>query len=1032
MGAQYGIRSDGNSQIFKLIHHHMKKFRSILVWLAGSMAVLVVVFLIVLLISPLLVNMDLVKDRLINLVSQQLGGQLTYRKIDILFLPKPHAIIHQANLTIRSDYHGSIASLKAFPKLLPLVNGQVQLSGIHAHRPTFRMALNLKENDDGKPFPMSPKEITHTIIRTLDSNKWIDADINVRINDGQLQLYVADQLRFRFDDIRARLKPSTRRDLQWSIQCTSNLWDTLHLKGQIPRDRRSCIGHARITRLRPHMLSLSLFPNSALKVIDGRMEMNLQFSVYDNGGMHVEIDASAPHVDIRKGLEKLVIEAPHIKTIVNSTPDYTTVSLANLQLNSPPMQLSGNFFFNRQTPEVRLDVSGIGIQADAVRQAALTLLGEFKTVQDIFNIIRGGNVPFITLNAKGSNIRHLNKIVNYLIKGDLSNGRLFVPATGMHLEAVKGSVHISQGVLKGDGLQARLGSSIGRDGALVVGLLKDIVPFHLNLLIDGDLTQLPQILERHVASEPFRNEIRQVTMLSGKGFGRLILNEVDNEIHTKVHVSSADFFANYKRIPYPIRINGAQITYEKKHLQAQIETAAIGKSDYSTLFLDIDWRQEPVLTVSSSESHLDPNEVYRCLTDLDIIDRSSERPVISKGKLSLQNLNISGPALDIKRWRIQTNGTIKNLTVQWPGIADPIHIVSGQLYSSPVQMGQTDGAEFLLNPVQLKWRNSHINISGSLGVSADTIQLSLEAAADQIEWGGIKSTHSEPLFQWPQSFRGTVRLKTERFGYSAFNWQPLNATIYFEPNDIFVTIKHAKLCHIATPGTLKISPDDIELSLSPNANQKELSDEINCLFKKDTLITGTYDLRGQIGVDGSSGDYLANTSGNLDFTARKGRIYRYDALSKILALLNITEILKGKLPDLAKEGFAYNHIKTLGRFEDGKLRITEAVIDGASMTIVSIGQIDLATKALKFTVLVAPFKTVDSIIKNLPVVQAIFGNTLISFPFKVNGTLSSYKVTAISPTAVEPELSEILNRTLNTKFTITQPEKLHQNRSVDR
>ena len=1032
MGPQYSIGSSGNSQEYKIAVLLMKKLKSILVWLVGSVAVLVILLLIAVLVSPLLLNMGQVKDRLINLVSEQLGGQLTYKKIDILFLPRPHAIIHQVKVTVRTDYHGSIASLKAFPRMIPLINGQVQLSSIHVHRPSFRLALNPEQFGDGHPVFDSPNEIRRHLARILESNKWFDADISVRLSEGQLQLFVADRLRFRFDDINARLKPTTRRHLQWSVRCTSNLWDTLHLKGQIPRDRRSCIGNARISRLRPDILALSLFPNSQLQVIDGRIEMNIGFSIYDHGGFKVDIDASAPRVDIRKLNENLVVKAPHIKIIVNNASDHTTFSLANLKFDSPPMQLSGNFFISRRAPEIRLDVSGIGIQADAVRGYALALLGDFKTVQDIFSIIKGGSVPFITLNAKGKKLTDLNNIVNYLIKGDLSSGRLFIPATGMNLEAVKGSVHISKGILKGDGLQARLGSSVGRDGKLIVGLLKDIAPFHLNLLINGDLTQLPQVLERHVANELFQKEIRQVKVLTGKGFGRLILDEVDDEIQTKVQVYSAEFFANYKRIPYPIRVNGAQFDYENRHLGAQIETVVIGKSNHSNLSLNIDWRQTPVLSLSSNESHLNPKEFYRCIADLDLIHKSSEKMIVPQGKLSLKNLTINGPALDIKKWQIQTTGTIKDLMIHWPYLADPVHITSGEFYSSPAQSGQSGGIELLLNPIQLKWRDSQIELTGSLGISADRIQLDLELMADQIEWDGINDVDSHPAALWSQAIDGTVRLKTDVFEYSGLTWQPLNATIYFQPNDILVTIKHAKLCNIATPGTLKITPDNLELSLSPNSNQKELSDGLKCLFKEDNLMSGTYDLSGQVATTGKSVRLIANTSGTLDFTARKGRIYRYDALAKILALLNITEILKGKVPDLAKNGFAYKKIEALGKFEDGQLQITEAIIDGVSMTIVSIGRVDLTTKALKFTVLVAPFKTVDSIIKNLPVVQTIFGNTLISIPFRVKGTLSSYKVTAISPTDVEPELSAILNRTLNTKFTITQPVKVHQDRSVER
>ena len=74
-------------------------------------------------------------------------------------------------------------------------------------------------------------------------------------------------------------------------------------------------------------------------------------------------------------------------------------------------------------------------------------------------------------------------------------------------------------------------------------------------------------------------------------------------------------------------------------------------------------------------------------------------------------------------------------------------------------------------------------------------------------------------------------------------------------------------------------------------------------------------------------------NGNLKFHAKDGRIYRYGVLAKILALLNVTEIFRGKLPDVVKEGFAYNSIKADGNLENGKFMFKEFVIDGSSMTI---------------------------------------------------------------------------------------------------
>ena len=165
--------------------------------------------------------------------------------------------------------------------------------------------------------------------------------------------------------------------------------------------------------------------------------------------------------------------------------------------------------------------------------------------------------------------------------------------------------------------------------------------------------------------------------------------------------------------------------------------------------------------------------------------------------------------------------------------------------------------------------------------------------------------------------------------------------------------------------------------------------------------------------------------------AESGRIYRYTALSKILALINITEVFKGKLPDLTQEGFAYRSITAKGDIRNGQLMVSEMIIDAASMTIVARGNYHLTTRQLEFTVLVAPLKSIDTIIKNLPVTSLVFGNTLVSFPFLIKGTPEDFDVTLTGPAAVAPDLSRVVNRTVKGPDTIYKPPPKGSSRTID-
>jgi hypothetical protein len=76
---------------------------------------------------------------------------------------------------------------------------------------------------------------------------------------------------------------------------------------------------------------------------------------------------------------------------------------------------------------------------------------------------------------------------------------------------------------------------------------------------------------------------------------------------------------------------------------------------------------------------------------------------------------------------------------------------------------------------------------------------------------------------------------------------------------------------------------------------------------------------------------------------------------------------------------------------------------------------------MNLIILVAPFKTVDRIVKVLPLLKHVLGGKLISIPFRAKGDIADPEVIPLPPTAIGSGVLGILERTLKLPITIMQP-----------
>ena len=1129
----------------------MTKLKKISLWIIGCCVILVVLLSVLVLLADKLINQEAIINRIQTEASHAINGRVELQRLALSFFPQPHITIHQGSFSIPETASGTLTSLAIYPKILPLFIGKVQLARIDVNTPDIEIRLHKRsEPKDGNLKSLALETVEEKIGAALSLLSAKAFDALFLVENGRLNFRTGAKTGFKLMDVSARIDLPADT-VNFDIQCKSDPWKSIFLQGN----------------------------------------------------MHVDADKSS-------------------------------FTLAKLILDPTGLSFSGkleiNHLLKSPSPSVGLELKGKYVDVTSVRKVALSLAGEISVVQDIFDIVKGGKLPFITFAAHGNSFKDLGKLENIIIKGSMLDGEVFVPKVDLDLEKVKGNVTISKGILQGHNLEARLGNSRASQGTLTLGLEGENAPFHLDLALEADLAQLPPILKRLIDNETYQKEAALIENAKGSATGRLILGESLTDINTSVKISQFDLSANYKRLPHPLQLHGRDYSLQGTQVAVKDFSGNIGKTYFSEVSMLRDWGKAPYLEIKSGKMRIVLEEIYPWLASFEGLNSTLKNLQSVNGTADLSTLQIKGPLLEPKNLHFQSAGEVKNLKVKsslypetleitsghfkftekdisvtnlqtklpdsslqvsgtitgylqglqnldlkfqgeigakttgWisdllnlppefdirpPVSVSAMHLtwnnrrettlsghlalpqdinVSGDVFLSPAEFiikefvlqdpeskasfklasantkfdlsfsgnlnkatmdhlmlenkmlgGWIKGdfhthlqldqpasstvkgelkvkklivpwkmkAPIVVNTLSLKtndnyiriesadlsWADNRFDLQGNGSSSSKGFLLDIEISADEINLDNLKQTLDQSgknnydqtgASVKPNLVQGALKLKTEKLTYEGFTWSPFYADIALKDGTATIFITKANLCGIATPGTLQISPQEITIDIKPVARDQELHSSFYCLLDKSVKVDGNFDIEANLEAIQKPGEtLLGSLGGSLEFDAGKGRLYDgrlHGTLIKIFSLLNITEMFKGKLPDIKQEGFGYNSFKFKADIQNGKLYLKEAVIDGTAMEIASHGSIDLTNKKVDAVVLVAPLKTVDFVVKKIPLVRNILKGTLIAIPFKIQGTLDNRKVT-LAPSELGKGLLGIMKRTLHLPIDIIQP-----------
>ncbi|MBP1750354.1 MAG: hypothetical protein H6Q52_2893 [Deltaproteobacteria bacterium] len=176
-------------------------------------------------------------------------------------------------------------------------------------------------------------------------------------------------------------------------------------------------------------------------------------------------------------------------------------------------------------------------------------------------------------------------------------------------------------------------------------------------------------------------------------------------------------------------------------------------------------------------------------------------------------------------------------------------------------------------------------------------------------------------------------------------------------------------------------------------------------------ITGDAYITGTLKSEGTTGkDLKANLSGDTLVYSRDGVIKRWNLLSKIFALLNVYDLVRGKI-DFGKEGLLYKKMGASFTIDHGVYHTKNFLLDSQSMVITGAGDIDLNTETINGSLEVSPLVALDRTIDKIPIVRSIVKNKNKGFlyvTYSVTGSFDDPDITTNYVGTVGTKSLEIL------------------------
>ncbi|MBK5276072.1 MAG: AsmA-like C-terminal domain-containing protein [Desulfuromonadales bacterium] len=401
-----------------------------------------------------------------------------------------------------------------------------------------------------------------------------------------------------------------------------------------------------------------------------------------------------------------------------------------------------------------------------------------------------------------------------------------------------------------------------------------------------------------------------------------------------------------------------------------------------------------------------------------LLARYGDSLLTVKGKVtSLKNheaqISLTSPQLylrDINRAPLKSDLAIRRLsgTILVHNDRYEIKDVAGQLNSSNFNIsGIYSGGRDPKADVTVT--SSRLDVDDLLLLTAPFVQTT---AAGQS--GGVGS--GAAISQSVKKTDLKLKLAVEAGKYGRLPFSRLNAVVNQESGIVYLQSLEAGLFGGRLIAKGRVAPGG-EQSNRYDLNFKlERVDADHFLPALDITreVTGALNVQGDVTARGDSMLDIKKTAlGNIKLKLENGTLRKFNVLSKMFSILNVSQLLKFQLPDMVADGMPYKDITGSFAISDGVISTQDLFINSNAINISVLGKADMVREDLDFTIGVQPLQSVDKVVNRIPVVGWLLtgkGKDFLTVFFEAKGKWADPRVTAIPAKTIGKGVLNVFRR----------------------
>lgn len=373
-----------------------------------------------------------------------------------------------------------------------------------------------------------------------------------------------------------------------------------------------------------------------------------------------------------------------------------------------------------------------------------------------------------------------------------------------------------------------------------------------------------------------------------------------------------------------------------------------------------------------------------------------------RGKLEGGEIEINGRLSPRELLSWEANITARNVRISQEVAGSPLMIHSGHFQLNP--------SGITAESAQIEMESQHVIFSGTIqagkqqrfkiqgGLRGEELDLDrFLARRAEANNGKKESEPGKAVKEWIDKLEESqLGLAFRSMKFLGLDFAGVQARLQKKGNGIFLEgfVGHLAGGEVSMEGNL--NPEGM-WSLKGTLVGARSGEFFPALGLKEALIEGTLGIKVDI-QGGANNDPPARYRGTLNLEIEKGLVRRFPVLASVLSMMNLSQLLTGRLPDLSSEGMVFKSIRGTFQLDQGVLRTEDLRLESEAVVMTMVGDIDLKSRQCDLKVGVQPFVGVDRFVDKLPIIRHYLAGprrTVLATYFLVTGALDQPEVKAI-------------------------------------